>query len=185
MAMPARPTVQAGSAGAGAADQLGPHLVAGAGAGRGVQQQHPQLIQRHRPVRQAGRDLGGVQRQRLRAGAQQPERGLGGVEGPGEAEWSSMRKLQVSEADGNEAPSSHPRLTWHGPAMYLAPAAVYLACTCRVPGMYLRPPASGPARRDPPRRAARLPLPARYIRALTCTAPARYIAGTREVQGLW
>ena len=108
--------------------------------------------------------------------------------GSGAAEWSSMRKLQASEADGNEAPSSHPRSTWRVPAMYLArPAAdpdvpaVYLGCTSDLPGMYLRPRRLRPARRDPSRRPARLPPTARYIRALTCAAPARYIAGTSEV----
>ena len=59
------------------------------------------------------------------------------------------------------------------PEALLVPA-VYLPCTWLVPGLYLRP-------RRPPRpvRAAR------YISALTCAAAARYIAGTRQVQGMW
>ena len=68
-------------AGPGAADQPGPHPVAGAGAGGRVQQQDPQLIEGDGPVRQALGQLRGVHGQRLRAGGQQPERGIGGVEG--------------------------------------------------------------------------------------------------------
>ena len=101
--------------------------------------------------------------------------------GSGPAGWLSMRKLQVSEAGGNEAPSSHPRSTWRVPAMYLAPGRRRRACTCRVPGVYLRCTWLVPAPAPPgaPRPAAR------YIRALTCAGPARYIAGTRQVQGMW
>ena len=138
-------------AGAGAADQLGPHGVAGAGAGRGVQQQHPQLIERHRPVRQAGRDLGGVQRQRLRAGAQQPERGVGGVEG--------LRGGGVvihAEAPGERGGRERSPIQ---------PSAIYLACTCDVP------------RAGPPRtRACTCRVPAMYppvYLACTCARAAR------------
>jgi hypothetical protein len=37
-----------------------------------------------------------------------------------------MRKLQVSEANGNEAPSSHPRSTWDVPAVYVRHEALFV-----------------------------------------------------------
>ena len=69
-----------GVAGAGTADQLGPHGIAGGRAGRRVQQQHPQLGDGHQPVRQPGGQPRGVQAQRPGAGRQQPERGVGSVQ---------------------------------------------------------------------------------------------------------
>ena len=96
------------AAGAGAADQLGPHRVAGGSAGRRVQQQHPQLIDGNRPVRQPGRQPRGVHGQRPRPGRQQPERGVQNIQ---RAERSSMRASRSAGADGVGAPSSPPALT--------------------------------------------------------------------------
>ena len=88
-----------------------------------MQQQHPQLIEGDRPVGQPGGQVRGVYRQRPRPGGQQPERGVGGVEGiqrpgrvPGRAGAGCSGRggvvihagLQVSEADWNGAPSSQP-----------------------------------------------------------------------------
>src|SRR5450756_1743195 len=66
-----------------------------------------------------------------------------------------MRKLQVSEGDGNEAPSSHPRSTWRVPAMYLAPACGGGACTCLVPAVYRACTRDVPAPVPPPAVGAR------------------------------
>ena len=57
----------------------------------------------------------------------------------------------------------------------------FACCTCRIPGLYLRPVGLRvPPGLTPSRRAGRPPSPARYIRVLTCTVPARYTAGTRR-----
>src|SRR2546429_1781757 len=92
-------------------------------------------------------------------------------------------------ADGNGAPSSHPSLTWHGPAISPAPTcdgpAMYLALTCDVAGARTR---RGAGRRPAPGRLGGVAA-ARSINALTCTAAGQVhqgsIAGTRQVHAIW
>ena len=66
-----------------------------------------------------------------------------------------------------------------------APAWSIRPLTCADPGSPASPAFANYLRflhrRGPSRRLARVPQTTRYIRALTCAAPARYIAGTSEV----
>ena len=59
---------------------------------------------------------------------------------------------------------------------------MYLPRTWDVPPIYMACTCARAAWRDPARRPARLPQTATYIRALTCAAPPRYIAGTSQVR---
>jgi hypothetical protein len=65
--------------GAGAAHQMCPHLVAGASGAVAAQQHLTQLVERHPPSRQPG-ELPAVDRYRVGAGHQQPERPPRGVQ---------------------------------------------------------------------------------------------------------
>lgn len=68
---------------AGAAHELGPHPVAGPGAGRRVQEHRPELVDGHGPVGQARREAAEGEGQRGGPGGQQRERALARVQDAG------------------------------------------------------------------------------------------------------
>ena len=179
---PARPTPGCGRAG------WSPGAAAAPAAHRGEPAGPAGPAARREACRASGRGPGG----------QQPERGIGGVQGIQRAvrvsarAGSSSRRRAGWRGDPCRAPGEgertgtepHPASP-HGPPVDLRyPAAPALPCTCHVPGMDLRMyparvsgragPASGPPgpRREP---GQSRPWPAR--------SRARYIAGLPEVHG--
>ena len=119
---------------------------AGAGPGRRVEQQGPQLIQRDQPVGQPGGEGGGVQGQRLRPlrqrpegrvrGIQRAERGTAGLRGSQHGRRDRLAGSWLAGRASGPGVITHGRLLVTGSGRVrkpMQPAAIDLPQTCDGP----------------------------------------------------